>query len=83
MLWIAAIILLPMVSALRLGLYSTRQLIPRPQDYVGLHNYLRRLRLCLAVLDFRVQVDEEHQDCDDDYDGDDDAKRAADEAAGR
>lgn len=43
MLWIAAIILLPMVSALRLGLYSTRQLIPRPQDYVGLHNYLRLL----------------------------------------
>jgi multiple sugar transport system permease protein len=43
MLWIAAIILFPMVSALRLGLYSTRQLIPRPQDYVGLHNYLRLL----------------------------------------
>jgi multiple sugar transport system permease protein len=43
MIWIAVVILFPMASALKLGLYSTRQLIPRPEDYVGLHNYLRLL----------------------------------------
>lgn len=41
LLWVGAVILYPMGSAIQLGLYSTRNLIPRPQDYVGLQNYLR------------------------------------------
>ncbi len=53
-LWIAAVILYPAVSGIILGLYSTRQLIPRPEDFVGLRNYARLLQDASMLRALRV-----------------------------
>jgi multiple sugar transport system permease protein len=42
-LWLGVVVFYPVASALHFAFYSTRQLIPRASDYVGVHNYLRLL----------------------------------------
>jgi multiple sugar transport system permease protein len=53
---IAAFVLYPMAQGVRVSLYESRDLVPRPEEYAGLANYAWLLRSPATVTTIRVTV---------------------------
>jgi multiple sugar transport system permease protein len=53
---IAAFVLYPMAQGVRVSLYNSRDLVPRPEEYAGLANYVWLLRSPTTITTIRVTV---------------------------